>query len=54
MSLVYDKNSDEIRCVFHVNIRETEVCDTYYLMYWNIKLSVATRVGESTYMHSPK
>jgi hypothetical protein len=33
MSLVYDKNSDEIRCVLRVNIRETEVCDTYYLMY---------------------
>jgi hypothetical protein len=54
MSLVYDKNSDEIRCVLRVNIRETEVYDTYYLMYWNIKFYVATRVRESTYMRSPK
>jgi len=54
MSLVYAKKSDEIRCVFRVNIRETEVCDTYYLMYWNIKFRVAACVQESTYMRSPK
>ncbi len=53
MSFVYAKNSDEIRCVFRVNIRETEVCDTYYLMHWNIKFRVAARVRESTYMRSP-
>jgi hypothetical protein len=33
MSLVYDEKSDEIRCVLRVNIRETKVCDTCYLMY---------------------
>ena len=33
MSLVYDEKSDEIQCVLRVNIRETEVCDTCYLMY---------------------
>jgi hypothetical protein len=48
------RNSDEIRCAIRVNIRETEVCDTYYLMYWNIKFYVAMRVRESTYMRSPK
>jgi hypothetical protein len=53
MSLVYAKKSDEIRCVFCVDIRETEVCDTYYLMYWNIKFCVATCVRESTNMCSP-
>ena len=54
MSLVYDKNSDEIRCVLCMNICETEVCDTYYLMYWNIKFCVAARERESMYMRSPK
>ena len=44
MSLVYAENSDEIGCALHVFIRATEVCDTYYLMYWNIKICMATRV----------
>jgi hypothetical protein len=33
MSLVLLENSDEIRCALRVFIRDTEVCDTYYLMY---------------------
>ncbi len=44
MSLVYAENSDEIGCALHVFIYATEVCDTYYLMYWNIKICVATHV----------
>ena len=34
MSLFYDEKSDEIRCVLRVNICETELCDTCYLMYF--------------------
>ena len=44
MSLVYDENSDEIGCALHVFIHATEVCDTYCLMYWDIKIRVATLV----------
>ena len=44
MSLVYAENNDEIGCAFHVFIHATEVCDTYYLMYWHIKIRVAMRV----------
>ncbi len=44
MSLVYAENSDEIGCALHVFIRATKVCDTYCLMYWNIKIRVATLV----------
>ena len=43
MSLVNAENSDEIGCALHVFIRATEV-DTYYLMYWNIKICMATLV----------
>ena len=44
MSLVYAENSDEIGCALYVFIRATKVCDTYCLMYWNIKIHVATLV----------
>ena len=44
MSLVYAENSDESGCALHVFKCVTEVCDTYYLMYWNIKICVAMRV----------
>ena len=44
MSLVYAEYSDEIGCALHVLIRVTEVCDAYYLMYWNIKICMATCV----------
>jgi len=44
MSLVCAENSDEIGCALHVFIRATEVCDTSYLMYWNIKIRMATCV----------
>ena len=44
MSLVYAENSDEIGCALHVFICATEVCDTYYLMYWNINIRVAKHV----------
>ena len=54
MSLVYDENSDEIRCVLRVNIHETEVCVPSHLTEEAIKFHVAMRVRESMYMRSPK
>ncbi len=54
MSLVYDENSDEIRCVLRVKIRETEVCVPSHLTEEAIMFRVAMHVRESTYMRSPK
>jgi hypothetical protein len=46
MSLVYIENSDEIRFVLRVNIRETEVCVPWHLTEEAIKF-VWLRVYES-------